>query len=316
MNWLTLENREHATGEFCKDVITGLQASPKQIPSKYLYDRRGSELFDEICELEEYYVTRTELAIVKRYAREMADAIGDDVCLVELGSGSSSKTRYLLRSLRSVSGYIPMDISADYLFSAADRLQSEFPELPIRPRVGDFTEDQPLPESGECERLVFYFPGSTIGNLSREQSVRLLKRMSAAGQGSGLLIGIDLQKEPEIINAAYNDSLGVTAAFSKNLLTRINRELGGRFNSRLFEHVARYDSKSCQVEIGLQSQVAHRVRVNGCEIQFDRGEMIHTETSRKYRIDEFSRLASAAGFQLVRSWSDRQNYFAVLYLES
>lgn len=312
MNWLTVDDQ---VDEFQRDVFEGLSAPAKSIPSKYLYDRRGSELFEQICELDEYYITRTETAIMRRYARQMAGAIGSHACLVELGSGSSTKTRLLLRELGDAAAYVPIDISTDTLVMAADRLRREFPGLWIQPHVADFAQDLSLPELGD-ERLVFYFPGSTIGNLSRKQSVGLLERMSAsAGEMCGLLIGIDLQKEPAVINAAYNDARGVTAAFSKNLLVRINRELSGDFECDRFEHVAHYDRRRCEVVIGLVSQMAQRVRIGGREIFFEPGEFIHTETSRKYRIDEFARLAAAAGFRLVKNWTDPQRYFAVLYLE-
>ena len=314
MNWLTLDNR---TDEFQRDVITGLSSFSKHIPSKWLYDHRGSELFEQICELDEYYVTRTETAIMQRHASQMADAVGKHCCLVELGSGNSAKTRLLLHKLEHVTAYVPLDISRDYLFAAADRLSCEFPRLNIQPHVADFTEELSLPSVDKCDRIVFYFPGSTVGNLSREHSVRLFKRMaSLAGRGCGLLIGIDLIKNARVINAAYNDAKGVTAAFSKNLLTRINRELGGNFECDLFEHVARYDRARSLVDIGLQSQTAQHVVVGDCDVFFEQGEMIHTETSRKYRVNDFGRLASAAGFRLRNSWTDRRRYFAVLYLEA
>lgn len=314
MNWLSLD---HQTDEFQRDVISGLSSFVKSIPSKYLYDRRGSELFEQICQLDEYYVTRTETEIMRRHAAAMAAAVGRHACLVELGSGSSMKTRWLLQHLRDVAAYVPVDISADFLFATADRLRRDFPAIWIQPHVADFTEDLSLPELGDCERTVYYFPGSTIGNLTNEQSVRLLKRMAdQSGPRCGLLIGIDLEKDPNVIHAAYNDRQGVTAAFSKNLLVRINRELGGNFDCSTFEHVAYYDRRCHQVNIGLVSRVPQRVSVAEHEIVFQRGERIHTETSRKYRLDSFGQLAAVAGFRLVDSWTDPRRYFAVAYLET
>lgn len=307
-------SRDH----FSRDVIAGLSAENKSLPSKYLYDQRGSELFEEICQLDEYYLTRTEAGIMERYAHEMAGAIGSKACLIELGSGSSNKTRMLLAESRQLAGYVPFDISADFLFAAAEQLQQEFPLIPVRPHVGDFTADLSLPElAGRCQRMVFYFPGSTVGNLMPHQTIELFRKMaSVAGPRCGLLIGIDLQKDPRVIEPAYNDARGVTAEFSKNLLSRINRELDGDFDIASFEHVAKYNSIVCRVDIGLVSQVQQTASVGDHRFHFQRGEIIHTETSHKYRIGDFACLASVAGFHLLKSWTDPREYFAVLYLET
>lgn len=303
---------------FYRDVVAGLSAKAKSIPSKYLYDRRGSGLFEEICHLDEYYLTRIETSIMQRHAHEMAGAIGRRACLVELGSGSSNKTRMLLKETHELARYVPFDISADFLCAAAEQLQREFPHISVRPHVGDFTADLRLPElEGSRERLVFYFPGSTVGNLMPHQAIELFGQMSAsAGARCGLLIGIDLQKDARTIEAAYNDARGVTAAFSKNLLARINRELAGNFDLDAFEHVAKYNTIACRVDIGLASLRAQTVSLAGQRFAFERGEVIHTETSYKYRIGEFASLASVAGFHLLKTWTDPREYFAVLYLET
>lgn len=318
MNWLTLEPQ---LDEFCSDVLTGLSSQRKAIPSKYLYDQRGSELFDRICEVDEYYVTRTETAIMRSHASSMARTIGPHVCLVELGSGSSLKTRLLLGQLEHITAYVPFDISSDYLQSSCCQLQQEFPWLTIRPHVGDFTEELTLPglsaldQPDKCPRVLYYFPGSTVGNLTSQQTMQLCERMIASAPSRcGLLIGIDLVKDPGVIEAAYDDAAGVTAAFSKNLLQRINRELSGNFIIDQFEHHAAYDRHACCVDIGLRSLAQQQVSVAGHSFGFKSGEMIHTEVSRKYQIDEFSRLMRRTGFQLQESWSDPQHHFAVLYL--
>lgn len=309
---------KHIEDDFYRDVIAGLSGQAKSIPSKYLYDRRGSELFEEICDLDEYYLTRTETSITQRHAHEMAAAIGRRACLVELGSGSSSKTRMLLKESHDLARYVPLDISADFLFAAAEDLQREFPHIRVQPHVADFTRDMRLPELKKAgERWVFYFPGSTVGNLMPHQAIELFRRMSsAAGARCGLLIGIDLQKDSRIIEPAYNDARGVTAAFSKNLLARINRELDGNFDLAAFEHVARYNPIACRVDIGLASLMSQRVCIGDHRFQFACGEVIHTETSYKYRIGEFACLAGVAGFHLLKTWTDPREYFAVLYLET
>lgn len=306
------------SGPFYRDVMAGLSGRAKSIPSKYLYDRRGSELFEQICTTDEYYLTRTETSIMQRYAHEMAGAMGRRTCLIELGSGNSSKTRMLLRESHELSRYMPLDISADFLSTAAEQLQREFPQIPVQPHVADFTTDMQLPPLEGCaERRVFYFPGSTVGNLMPHQAIELFTRMTCAAPGRcGLLIGIDLEKDPRIIEAAYNDARGVTAAFSKNLLARINRELGGNFDLSAFEHVAKYNSIANRVDIGLGSLQTQTVTVAGHSFLFERGEVIHTETSYKYRIGDFACMASVSRFHLLKAWTDPREYFAVLYLET
>ena len=298
---------------FLRDVIHGLTCPQKEIPCKYFYDERGSALFDEICELDEYYLTRSELAILDRYAREMAGALGADCELIEFGSGSGLKTRLLLDQLREPRAYLPIDIADEALERSTQELAGRFPGLAILPVHADFTGPLLIPETGEPRaRRVVYFPGSTIGNFSPRAAVGLLSTIAwLVGDGGGLLIGLDLDKDESIVWPAYNDRRGVTAAFNLNLLERINRELDADIDLSAFGHRADYvRAKEC-VEIHLVSQKAQAVRVAGVEFGFSEGESIHTECSYKYSLDHFGRLTSQAGFTLAQQWLDPRGYFAV-----
>lgn len=302
--------------EFLRDVITGLHAASKELPCKYFYDKRGSELFDRICQLDEYYLTRAELAIMETCATEMGAQIGAGVMLVEYGSGSSVKTRYLLDALPQPVAYVPVDISGEHLELTALELAADYSRIEILPVCADFTEhfELPLPTRVASHTAV-YFPGSTVGNFMPNQATELLRRItSLCGPGGGLLIGIDLKKDSTKIEAAYDDALGVTAQFNLNLLQRINRELGGDFNLDWFKHRAVYNSELGRVEIDLVSRCAQRVTVAGEAFEFTRGEAIRTEYSHKYSIDEFAALATAAGLSLHHQWTDAVKNFAVLHL--
>jgi dimethylhistidine N-methyltransferase len=302
--------------EFRADVLRGLSAGPKRLPCKYFYDERGSQLFDAICELDEYYLTRAELAIMRRDAGEMAQSVGDGVMLIEFGSGSSTKTRLLLDELTAPLAYVPVDISREHLLAAARRLSHRYPHVEVLPVCADFTSDFDLPIS--CHdglRRVVYFPGSTIGNFERAAAVELLARMADfCSADGGVLIGIDLQKEPAVIEAAYNDARGVTAQFNLNLLARINRELDADFCLEQFEHLAFYDRQFQRVDIRLVSRCRQTVRIGSEFIPFRAGEAIHTEYSHKYTIESFTQLAREAGLSLRQFWNDERNLFAVLYL--
>ncbi len=301
---------------FYDDVVKGFDQQPREIPSKYLYDQQGSLLFDAICELDEYYPTRTELSIMEQYADEIASQIGPQTMLVEFGSGSSIKTRILLGALNDPVAYVPLDISHDYLMQTAAGLQTEFPHIEILPLVADFTEEIQLPDSTrEPDHCAVYFPGSTIGNLSREASVELLAQIAdLVGPDGGLLIGVDLQKDISVIEAAYNDAAGLTARFNKNLLARINRELDGTFDPDSFSHRAVYSEQHGRVEISLVSDAKQVVRIGQQEFRFDTGDSILTEYSHKFTIEGFAALADQAGFQLHKAWTDPRKYFAVLHL--
>lgn len=302
--------------EFLRDVITGLSAASKELPCKYFYDKRGSELFERICQLDEYYLTRAELAIMETCATEMGAQIGAGVMLVEYGSGSSVKTRYLLDALPQPVAYVPVDISGEHLELTALELAADYSRIEILPVCADFTEhfELPLPTRVASHTAV-YFPGSTVGNLMPDQATELLRRItSLCGPGGGLLIGIDLKKDSTKIQAAYDDALGITAQFNLNLLQRINRELGGDFNLDRFKHRAVYNSELGRVEIDLVSCYTQRVTVAGEAFDFTRGEAIRTEYSHKYSIEEFAALAAAAGLLLHHQWTDSAKNFAVLHL--
>jgi dimethylhistidine N-methyltransferase len=296
-------------------VIHGLTESPKRLACKYFYDQQGSELFDQICKLEEYYLSRTEDLIMEQSAAEMGEALGEDVMLIEYGSGSSIKTRHLLNSLQRPAAYVPVDISEEHLKSTAEQLLADFPQIEILPVAADFTQPFKLPLSSRpATHAAIYFPGSTIGNFEPQAAIELLHVMAEeCGQGGGLLIGIDLQKDVEIIHAAYNDSKKVTDAFNLNVLHRVNRELNGTFDISKFRHDAFYDPEHHRVDIGLVSTVDQSASVDGVEFDFAAEERIHTEYSHKYSIEGFSTMAAEAGFQLRKSWTDANNYFAVLH---
>lgn len=305
-----------SAASFADDVVAGLSQTPKSLPCKYLYDARGSQLFDAICELEEYYVMRAELSIMQRAAAEMAQQIGPGAMLVEFGSGSSVKTRLLLDHLTDPAAYVPVDISRDHLQDTADRLSATYPHFEVLPTCADFTEPfrLPVPATAPTHTAV-YFPGSTIGNFTPEAARELLEQIAAlCGQGGGLLIGIDLQKDPATIEAAYNDAAGVTAAFSLNLLTRINRELGADIDVREFRHHAVYEPQAGRVEISLVSQRDQSVTIGEQKFFLTEGERIVTEYSHKYTTDGFAELAAEAGLQLHRTWTDEEQLFAVLHL--
>jgi L-histidine Nalpha-methyltransferase len=302
--------------QFQKDVIQGLKRPQKEIACKYFYDKVGSALFDEICELDEYYLTRTEMAILETHAAKMADAIGEDCELIELGSGNAQKTRLLLEQLRSPRAYLPIDISREPLELSALRLAKRFPELRVLPVHGDFTGPLLLPETGDPRaRRVVYFPGSTIGNFSPKAASSLLCTIAwLVGEGGGLLIGFDLDKDYSIVWPAYNDSRGKSAAFNLNVLEHINRELGADFDLAAFSHRADYVRSKERMEMYLVSRISQVVRIAGTEIGFDAGETIHTEYSYKYSFEHFSHLTARAGFTLAGQWTDPRKYFAVQYL--
>lgn len=301
--------------EFLDDVIAGLSTSPKQLPSKYLYDERGSKLFDEICRLDEYYPTRSEDQIIKRYADEMAEQIGPGVMLVEYGSGSSTKTRALLRELPAPAAYVPVDISAEHLGHSARRLSAAVPNIEVLPVCADFTQPFSLPISKSTPtHAAVFFPGSTIGNFERDAALDMLQQIAdLCGRGGGLLIGIDLQKDIGVIERAYNDARGVTAEFNLNMLRHINRELDADFRLENFRHCAVYDRREHRIEISLVSQCDQTVTVCEQTFELEKDEPIITEYSHKYTIDGFAQMAAEAGLTLRRHWTDDQGLFAVLH---
>jgi dimethylhistidine N-methyltransferase len=320
MNDLSLEtallDREPTTAVFRRDVLSGLRMRSKHLPCKYLYDEKGSRLFDQICDLKEYYPTRTELAIMERHAGQMATQIGPGVRLVEYGSGSSIKTRALLDHLEDPVAYVPVDISRKHLQRTAEKLSEAYPEIEILPVCADFTAQFELPESDrKSSHTAVYFPGSTIGNFWPAEARAMLMRIARqCGSGGGLLIGVDLQKDHSTLEAAYNDNQGVTARFNLNLLSRINRELDADFAVDQFEHRASYNDQFGRIEMHLVSQRRQTVTVSGESFELAKDETICTEHSHKYSIHGFAHLAADAGLTLRRFWTDSKKYFAVLHL--
>jgi len=308
------EQDDDATDYLC-EVLAGLSQSPKCISSKFFYDVRGSELFDQICELPEYYLTRTELGIMRRYVAEMTAAIGPEASLIEFGSGSSMKIRILLENLELLAAYVPVDISRDYLVAAANRIQREFPLVEVLPVAADFTQPFELPNPKVMPvRNVVYFPGSTIGNFSPEAAQNLLQVMHGeAGKNGALLIGIDRQKDSSELESAYNDSAGVTADFNLNVLRRINCELGANFDLSRFRHRAIYNDAAGRIEMYLVSVCEQAVVIAGREISFSAGESILTEHSHKYTLQGFAEMVGSAGFAVHKIWSDPDERFSVLY---
>jgi L-histidine Nalpha-methyltransferase len=302
--------------EFLADVLAGLGRPQKEIPCKWLYDARGSLLFERICELDEYYPTRTELAIMESHARSMAALLGEGCALVEYGSGSSLKTRLLLQHLARPAAYVPVDISAPALGAATERLARAFPGLRILPVCGDFTAPHALPLADlAARRVAVYFPGSTIGNFHKPDVVAFLREIARqCGEGGGLLIGVDLRKERTVLERAYDDARGVTAAFDLNVLVRANRELEADFRLDRFRHEAPFDDRHGRVEMHLVSTVAQLVSVGGETFRFAEGESIWTESSYKYGMREFAALAALAGWRCERTWTDERAWFSVQYL--
>ncbi len=313
---IELHDLAPARAEMRREVMAGLRKPQKCISPKYFYDRRGSQLFDRICELDEYYPTRTELAIMEDHVEDMARLLGPGCLLIEYGSGSSLKTRILLDHLEAPAAYVPVDISRTHLLETAEAVNADYPALDLLPVCADFTQPFDLPApAAEGIRRVVYFPGSTIGNLSPDGAAALLADSAAlVGDGGGLLIGVDLKKDPAVLERAYNDAQGVTASFNKNLLRRLNRELDADFDLDTFRHKAIYNVAQGRIEMHLLSDRHQTVRVDGEEISFAAGETIHTEDSHKFALDEFAALARPAGWTVRRVWTDSDKLFSVQYL--
>jgi dimethylhistidine N-methyltransferase len=305
---------DHARAE----ILAGLRARPKRLPPKYFYDERGSALFDAICEQPEYYPTRTELGIMCAHAADIAEALGEGVMVVELGSGSSVKIRLLLDALRNPCAYVPVDISRGHLTNAASRINTAYPALEVLPVCADFTQPFRLPvPKRRPARVAVYFPGSTIGNFEPMAAQRLLELIRLrVGEGGALLIGVDLKKEVAVLHAAYNDAAGVTAEFNRNILAHVNRLADTDFDPEGFDHRAFYNAVAGRIEMHLVSRGAQRVRMDGAAIEFAGGETIHTENSYKYAPEEFAALAARAGFTVERVWTDPGRLFSVQLLRA
>jgi dimethylhistidine N-methyltransferase len=318
---LTLYDFEPTSDRLLEDVLRGLGGAAKALPPKYFYDARGARLFEEICELEEYYPTRTEIGILRDRIGEIAGHIGRDSRLVEFGSGSGIKTMLLLEHLDRPAAYVPVDISRAQLLQFALSVAERFPALEVQPVCADYTGDFHLPApTRPVARTVAFFPGSSIGNFAPAEARAFLRRTrSLCGEAGGFLVGVDRRKDPRVLERAYNDPAGVTAAFNRNLLVRINRECGADFDPGAFEHRAIYDEAEGRIEMRLVSRRAQRVEIPGPDgervgIGFAAGEHITTEYSYKYDLPGFAALAAAAGWRVERAWSDEREWFSVLLL--
>ncbi len=299
---------------FLADVLSGLSATPKTLPCQYFYDVAGSQLFEQITQLPEYYPTRMETEILTEQAGKLAQIVGHDALLVEYGAGASVKTRLLLDCLPTLQAYIPIDVAGDFLLQSAALLEGDYPKLAVLPVIGNFM-DYTLPPSLPEGRRIGFFPGSTIGNLNDTQITSLLTNArSQLGSDAIFIIGVDLYKSEDILIPAYQDSAGLTAQFNLNMLKRINRELGADFDLSGFVHEARWNPQACQVEMHLVSTQDQTVRLAGQTFDFVPGESIHTENSRKFKIKTLTDLMQASGWHVRDIWKDAQSYFSVMVL--
>ena len=307
---------EPVLDDFETAVLAGLASDPKSLPCKFFYDDAGSQLFERICALPEYYPTRTETALLQRRAGEMAERMGRGCHLIEFGSGASEKVRILLRAVEAPAAYTAVDISRDHLLVSAASLARAFPGLEVHAVCADYTRPFEVapPSRLPGARRVGFFPGSTIGNFTPDEAVAFLESAARLLDGGDLLIGVDLEKDEATLNAAYNDAEGVTAAFNLNLLARINRELGADFELSAFAHRAFYDAHKGRIEMHLVSRRDQTVTISGRSFRFRQGESIHTENSHKYTVDGFARIARRAGFKPAHVWIDDHRLFAIHYL--
>jgi dimethylhistidine N-methyltransferase len=301
------------TSAFEADVLEGMRSIPKQVPAKYFYDAAGSHLFERITELPEYYPTRCEMKTLREHAADIAKLIPQSAALVEFGSGSSKKARILLRAAPKLAAYVPVDICGEMIEQEAIELRADFPQLKVLPVTADICKPFELPEEAKrAPARIGFFPGSTIGNFEPHEAAAFLRNAAnILGEGSKLIIGVDLIKPIEVLNAAYNDSAGVTAKFNLNLLTRINRELGGTFRLNMFEHHAFYNRERHRIEMHLASTKRQKVKVAGETIDFRAGETIHTENSYKYSVESLAALTRGVGWLPAGSWTDADKYFSI-----
>ncbi len=301
-------------GDFGRAMLAGLASRPRSVAPKFFYDAAGSVLFDRICNLPEYYPTRTEIGILDRHALAIAGCVGANAEIVEFGAGSVLKIRHLLDALERPARFLPIDISGEHLHAAAAALRVDYPRLAIEPVVADFTQPLALPKPVGSGCRVGFFPGSSIGNFTPEEAVRFLRQAAGLLHGGGMLIGVDLLKDPQRLHAAYNDADGATAAFNRNLLVRANRELGADFDPESFAHYAFFNPQAGRIEMHLISRSRQRVVVAGHRFEFEEGESIHTENSYKFSIEGFRRLASLAGFSPGPVWCDEAAWFSLHWL--
>jgi dimethylhistidine N-methyltransferase len=300
------------TTAFATDVVTGLTATPKRLAPKYFYDSEGSELFERITRLPEYYPTRCEIGILNAHAKDIAELVPEGAALIEFGSGSSTKTRILLHAAKKLAAYVPVDISGDFLEQQTAALRAEYPGVAMLPVAADFSRPFELPAVANAMPRVGFFPGSTIGNFEPHEAAAFLRHAaSVLGPKATFIVGVDLVKDTKVLQAAYNDKQGVTAQFNRNLLVRMNRELGANFDVARFEHHAFYNRERSRIEMHLASCKRQCVTVCGERINFRAGETIHTENSYKYSVDSFGALARGAGWTPRAVWTDRDKNFSV-----
>src|SRR3954454_18901183 len=307
---------QEQTSAFASDVLDGLSAHPKRLPPKYFYDATGSELFEQITLLPEYYPTRTELGILRDYGSDISTIVPKDSALVEFGAGATTKVRLLLKKC-AFGAYVPVDISGDFLKAQANTLRKDFPGLAVYPVAADFTAPFTLPEAVAAMPKVGFFPGSTLGNFEPHEACAFMRSArEILGSKARMVIGVDLEKDERTLYDAYNDKAGVTARFNLNLLNRINRELGGNFDLSAFTHRAIYNRERHRIEMHLISKKSQTVRLLGTRFSFRAGESIHTENSYKYSIERFAALAQGAGWRVRESWTDAAKMFSVHALEA
>ncbi|MBB1282445.1 L-histidine N(alpha)-methyltransferase [Pseudoalteromonas sp. SR41-1] len=306
--------------EFLNDVISGLTQQQKTLPCKYFYDDKGAALFEQITSLQEYYVTRTELSILEQYSQSIAQMLPENLSIIEPGCGSGKKVAYLLAHMANVKTFVPFEISEEMLSYSLAHLLPLFPDLAISPLLGDFTHSQMVKQLTKDTALdsqtnLVYFPGSTLGNFAPVKAIEIMNNFHRlCGVNGYVLIGIDLVKERQVLLDAYNDKAGVTAAFNKNLLQRINNELNGTFNIDNFSHESRFNEQHSRIEMHLVSNCNQSVVINDQQIDFIEGESIHTENSHKYTLESFKQLAAQANLKLEQTWQDDSNYFALCLL--
>jgi L-histidine Nalpha-methyltransferase len=301
-----------ASESFAEHVVHGLGDSPKWLSAKYFYDAVGSDLFEQITDLPEYYPTRTELSILHRYAGEMAGYVPLSAALVEFGTGSTKKARILIEATPQLAFYVPVDISAEFLAQEAAAVRRNIPWIAVLPVAADFTRDFDLPTQIRSRPHVGFFPGSTIGNFEPQDAAEFLRQAGRIlGHGATMIVGVDLIKDEAVLNAAYDDAAGVTAKFNLNVLSRMNRELGGNFDLSAFQHRAFFNAADHRIEMHLESRKSQAVTVAGRTFEFRKGETIHTENSYKYTVQSFRMLAESAGWRPVATWTDEKEYFSV-----
>jgi len=313
---IRVDDRHPDVEDTLHTVRRGLAMKTKKLPSRLFYDERGSALFEAICEQPEYYLTRTEIAIMRDHAGDIADTLGPDVRLVEYGSGSGIKTRMLLEHLVTPVAYVPVEISRSALMESVAELATRFPNVPMQPVCADFTQPLRLPVASRSpRRTAIYFPGSTIGNFEAKEAIRILRLMrTEMSDGGGIIIGVDLKKDPAEIEAAYNDAAGVTNDFTLNMLVRLNREIGTDFDVSAFRHRARYNALAGRIETDLVSTRRQDVHVGHDTFAFREDEAMHVEYSCKYSLEDFAQMADKAGLSVAKVWTDPAQRFSVQYL--